>query len=277
MEKIRNGTEQDLPEIRRLWAECFGDDAFAGWFFLRLYDPNYLRVIEVDGAVVSMAFCFPRTLVLSGKEFSAWYLYGIATTRSARGNGYAKKLISACTAEARALGAELCFLIPAEPSLFAFYRGCGFDLVWERKTETCAVEPVDFAITVAQLEWQTPQIQAIYEQMWRGYFKRSSRDWVLLSESFRQENGALYEISHRENPIGYCFAVKQDDLLEIRELGLVYGIDAERVCHALGKTLGCKTWRYTCPGQSEPLAAVFPFTDVIRSAPQGVHCDLMYN
>ncbi|MBE6915944.1 MAG: GNAT family N-acetyltransferase [Ruminococcaceae bacterium] len=276
METVRKGYERDLPQVKELWNECFGEDEFAEWFFARLYCEEFLRVYEVDGEIVSMAFCFPKTLIVQGKEYRAWYLYGIGTKTESRGHGFAKRLISACVSEAKGRGMELCFLIPAEQSLFSYYRTCGFDLAWTRAEETCVETRSSSEITIDSTNDFT-QVNAIYERVWDGYLKRTEREWELLSEEFRMADGNLYLLKREQIVVGYCFAMKEADVLKIRELGLLQSEKTDAVCHALAHTLHAKTWNLTHPGEGTPFAAVLPFAEELRSVGVFINCDLLHN
>ncbi len=276
MEVIRKGTEADFSQIKELWCECFGDDAFAEWFFARLYEQEFLRVCEVNGDICSMAFCFPKTLVVGEEEYRAWYLYGIGTKKSARGNGYAKRLISACTEEAKRCGMDFCFLIPAEQSLFSFYRTCGFDLVWTRAKKTSVTEPVANVVLVPAGD-DFFKINEIYEQVWHGFFKRDETEWRSLAEEFRMAGGELYEIETQHSRVGYCFVVEEADVLNIRELGVFPNFDKNEICHAIAKARNAKMWNFTYPACGAPLAAVLPFVEKIRTMDVFIHCDLLHN
>ena len=277
METVRKGRFQDLIQVKELWAECFGDDAFAEWFFAKLYSEEFLYVCEMDETIVSMAFCLPKTLILQGKSYRAWYLYGIGTKQEFRGHGYAKRLISFCTQTAKEHGMDLCLLIPAEQSLFSFYRACGFDLVWTRAEENGEVLPVSYEIALNPVLDDFSQVNTIYERVFDGYFKRSADEWGLLCEEFRMANGDLYQIETGKNIIGYCFAVRESDRLNIRELGLANPEDKITVCHALANTLQTKTWNLTQPGDGAPFTAVLPFAEDLRTVDVFINCDLLHN
>ncbi len=276
MEVVRKGTDADFLKIKELWAECFGDDAFAEWYFARLYERDILRVCEVDGEICSMAFCFPKTLVVGAEEYSAWYLYGIGTKKSARGNGYAKRLISTCTAEAKQNGVDFCFLIPAEQSLFSFYHACGFDLVWTRAEKACITKPAA-DIELVPVREDFSKINEIYERVWSGFFKRDEKEWRSLLEEFRMADGELYQIKTQHSLVGYCFVVEEPDVLNIRELGIFPSFEKEEICHAVANKRNAKTWKLTHPACGAPFAAVLPFVEKLRTMDVFINCDLLHN
>lgn len=276
METVRKGCSADLPQIKELWSQCFGADEFAEWFFARLYGEEFLRVCEENETIVSMAFCFPKTLMIGEKEYRAWYLYGIGTKPDCREKGYAKRLISACVSEAKEEGMDLCFLIPAEQSLFSYYRTCGFDLVWTRAEEAGETVLVSGEITLDVTE-DVAQINEIYERACGGYIKRDRKEWELLAEEFRMADGNLYLIKREQTVIGYCFAVKEAGVLNIRELGLIQSEKPDAVCHAIANALHAETWNFTHPGEGMPFAAVLPFEEELRSESVFVNCDLLHN
>lgn len=274
METVRCGRNCDLPAVREIWNECFSADCFCDWFFARLYDPHCLRVLEVNGEIVSMAFCFPRQVDLPKESLAAWYLYGIGTRINERGKGYAKRLITACVEEAWKNGVDLCFLIPAEESLFSYYKTCGFETVWTRK-EWCGSVSVNFSNLELRLICDDfSQINQLYERAFPARVKRNLNDWQLIFEDFRLGGGKLCLFLRGKTVIGYCCILKQENTLFVRELGILPGERAEIICEELAFLENADTWRYTAPGQGVPFAVVSSRKTLDSFE---VNCDLMYN
>lgn len=58
--EYRFGNREDLPALRELWKEAFGDgDSFLDQFFSVAFAPERSRVAVVDGAVGAALYWFP--------------------------------------------------------------------------------------------------------------------------------------------------------------------------------------------------------------------------
>ena len=105
---------------RKLYNDTFGiskefDDRLFDLFF------DNCRYITEGGAVISMLFELPLTLVTDDGPTDACYIYACATHPSHRGKGYMGRLIKeTCKAHG------LVILRPAEESLIRFYSELGF-------------------------------------------------------------------------------------------------------------------------------------------------------
>ena len=114
---------EDLPGLRALWADAFGEEG--GWlegFFRTAFEREKCRCVTVDGAVAAGLFWFDG--VCRGAKVA--YLYAVATLPAFRGRGLCRRLL-ADTGEylaARSYGGMV--LVPGEPGLFRFYAGLGF-------------------------------------------------------------------------------------------------------------------------------------------------------
>ena len=57
--EYRFGNREDLPALRELWKEAFGDgDSFLDQFFSVAFAPEHSRVAVVDGAVGAALYWF---------------------------------------------------------------------------------------------------------------------------------------------------------------------------------------------------------------------------
>ncbi|MFR0734393.1 MAG: GNAT family N-acetyltransferase [Oscillospiraceae bacterium] len=80
--EYRSAREGDVPALRELWKEAFGDgDRFLDQFFEGPFAPERSRVAVVEGAVSGALYWFPA----SCKGQSLAYLYGVATAARLRG------------------------------------------------------------------------------------------------------------------------------------------------------------------------------------------------
>ena len=263
-----------MMQVREIWHHCFGNDAFCEWFFARLYDPQYLRVLTVGKTVVAMLFCFPREIVSQNRVFKSWYLYGIGTHPSERGKGYARQLIQTCISEAKEQGIDLCFLIPAEQSLFSYYERIGFSQIWTRDIVSCDAVVLQRCIEQHSVTTEDiPVLVDLYETSFLSRVCRDGHDWNLILEEFRLSQGDAVLLYENSSLIGYAFFYEKGEVLYLRELVLREGIDPIDVCHVLCKT---KRWELTCDGVGTDFAMAYPLSKR-GTITENITCDLLYN
>ncbi len=122
--EFRSPTPDQEPALRALFTQAFGDEAFTELFFRLGYGPERC-IIAHDSELLAAAHWFDCTL--EGKK--AAYFYGIAAFEHCRGRGIGTKLIEASIQALKNRGYEAIFLVPAEESLFSYYKRLGFQTV----------------------------------------------------------------------------------------------------------------------------------------------------
>lgn len=116
-------TARQIPGLRSLWQEAFGDgDAFLDAFFTTAFSPRRCRCITEDSAVLAALYWFEVTC--GGQRFA--YLYAVATRASHRGQG----LFSALFADTKRVltqgGFDGVLLVPESEALGRMYEKFGF-------------------------------------------------------------------------------------------------------------------------------------------------------
>ena len=113
----------DLPQLRSLWREAFGDpDALIDDFFRTAYLPERCRCLTVDGTVAAALYWLDCTC--RGARIA--YLYAIATAEAYRGRGFCRALMAETHRVLAEEGYRGAILVPAEPSLFGLYERMGY-------------------------------------------------------------------------------------------------------------------------------------------------------
>lgn len=126
-EPVKNTMKSDKQQVKDLWQTCFHDDeAFAGFYFDRVYRPENTVVYKEDGQVLSALQLLPYPMTYAGVEIPVSYISGASTAPGARSRGLMKKLLVAAFERMRRRGDYLSVLIPAEEWLFGFYRKTGY-------------------------------------------------------------------------------------------------------------------------------------------------------
>ena len=127
-------------ELRALFTEAFGDEAFTNLFFDRGYSPERCLVATGDSILAALHW-FDCSL----DSQKAAYVYGIAAFASCRGRGIGSKLIRFSVEYLQNRGYEVITLVPAEESLFPYYERFGFrriGTISEKRVTAAAPLPV---------------------------------------------------------------------------------------------------------------------------------------
>lgn len=118
--KIDHPTLEQIPQLRLLWKEAFGDtDAFLDWFYRSAFSPQRCLCVTESGKVAAAAYWF------SCGEYA--YIYAVATAKAHRGRGLCHALMADIHAFLAQQGYDGCIVVPGEESLRRFYGGMGYE------------------------------------------------------------------------------------------------------------------------------------------------------
>ena len=112
-----------IAELQALWQEAFGDspEAVETFFATGFSEDRYHCILE-KGVPVSALYWFDCQL--EGNRIA--YLYAVATAKSHRGNGLARKLLESAHTILKDKGYAGAVLVPGNEQLFAFYEKLGY-------------------------------------------------------------------------------------------------------------------------------------------------------
>ena len=123
MIEVRAARSGDLPRLKALWFDSFGDDgSFIRHFFSDAFSPRRSMVLLEDGALACALYWFDCHV--NGLKIA--YLYAVATFPAHRGKGLGSALLEATHRHLAGLGYASVILSPGEPELYDFYSRFGY-------------------------------------------------------------------------------------------------------------------------------------------------------
>lgn len=126
--RLRRTAPADLPQLKALWALCFGDTETEIDSFFTLCYPDALGFCAQteDGRIIAAAYALPQTLVQREQSFRAAYLYAVATHPDHRRQGVCRALLAYAEKTLRKRYFDVLTLFPASSALRAYYETLGF-------------------------------------------------------------------------------------------------------------------------------------------------------
>lgn len=121
---IRPSVPGDEDGLKALWKTVFGDeDGYINSFFELLYKPGMARVSTDGDRIVSAAHILSLGELTDGdSSLPCSVIYALATLPEYRGQGRGRRVLE--DAVKSSSGPTL--IVPAEPSLFDYYKSSGF-------------------------------------------------------------------------------------------------------------------------------------------------------
>ena len=123
----------DRKALCDLWQSVFLEDSeITEYFFENIFGDTITPVIRVDGEIASALFLLDCTI----GDYKGKCVYCAMTNYSHRGKGYMKTLLDYSYDFCCENGFDFLFLVPAEKSLFDYYKKCGFEKFGLRRSHT---------------------------------------------------------------------------------------------------------------------------------------------
>lgn len=120
---IDHPAPRQIPALRRLWKQAFGDtDEFLDIFFSTAFAPSRCRCICAGEDLLAAHYWFDCTC--GGQKFA--YVYAVATDPVHRGKGLCRSLMADLQALLAKQGYHGLILVPQNSSLAQMYRRMGF-------------------------------------------------------------------------------------------------------------------------------------------------------
>lgn len=147
---IKHPQKKDIPSLRRLWQEAFGDtDAWLDAFFDTAFSEDRCLTAWVNGQLAAALYW----LDCSCRGEKCAYLYAVATAKAFRGQGLCRRLMECTHTLLRKRGYAMAVLVPGSESLFRFYGNQGYEIFggMEEHFHTAAEAPIPLrSLTAAE-------------------------------------------------------------------------------------------------------------------------------
>ena len=112
--RTRKTGREDIPALKALWQEAFGDEQQDIDLFFETVYPNATGFCAEDGGeLVSMLCALPQTIVKEEKQLKCAYLYAVATKKDRQGEGLCSALLAYAEKELRKRYVDALLLSPA--------------------------------------------------------------------------------------------------------------------------------------------------------------------
>lgn len=123
----------DRKALSQLWQSVFLEDQeITEYFFENIFGDTITPVIRVDGEIASTLFLLDCKI----GDYKGKCVYCAMTNYAHRGKGYMKTLLDYSYGLCLENGFDFLILVPAEKSLFEYYKKCGFEPFGLRRTHT---------------------------------------------------------------------------------------------------------------------------------------------
>ncbi len=119
----RHPSESEIPALRSLWKEAFGDpDVYLDSFFRFAFARERCLCLEDCGRIAAALYWFDCSL--RAKKIA--YLYAVAVPQTYRGQGLCRRLMEETHGHLNGRGYGAAILVPGSASLFELYGHLGY-------------------------------------------------------------------------------------------------------------------------------------------------------
>lgn len=241
--------QSQIPELRRLWQEAFGDtEEFLDAFGRTAFHAGRCRVAVTDSIVAAALYWFD--CLHMGKPVA--YLYAVATAEAYRGRGICHELMEDTHRHLAGQGYKGVILVPGSKELIRFYEGMEYRVCSTIREFTCiAAARNEESVSLRSID------KAEYAQLRKELLPEGGVVQENENLDFLQTQAQFYA-----GP-GFVLAAKQDGdrLTGVELLG-----DKAKV-PGIVRVLGCKQGMFRVPGEGRDFAVYRPLTDNMSPAP----------
>lgn len=252
---LREYQAGDIPELKSLWRRVFGDpDIIIDAFFELLPDIGTAVTAHVGTTLIGAAYAITgMELVKPGYPAeTCGYIYAVAVNPEYRKLGAGGALVRASVSLAQSRGASIISTLPAEDSLYGWYRELlGFERVLYRQRRERLSAPLEPTLRISTTEYMLWR-----EQLLSGscHIRLSYPALEFARRFYEGLGGGLYACGD-----GICAAYAENGVALIRELIVPDQSELESVAASVGAALGAKSTVLFLPApDGEPYIAALP-------------------
>lgn len=137
----RKGTVDDLSSLKQMCVICFDEEPDDVDFMFDEYISTEISYcVESDGTLVASLYLVPCSITTENGIKNGHYLYAAATLPEFRKQGIMKNLINFALDDAKKQGHVFSALLPANNSLYDFYKKFGYKSVFSASHLTLSRE-----------------------------------------------------------------------------------------------------------------------------------------
>ncbi|MDL2265372.1 GNAT family N-acetyltransferase [Parabacteroides sp. OttesenSCG-928-G07] len=216
-------------QIKQLWKTCFDDsDEFIRFFFDQIYNEKNVVSIKESGKVVSVMQILPYEMTWCNTIIPVSYVYAACTAPEMRNRGLMGKLIEKAHKQMLERGDCMSILIPANSSLFEYYRKQGYTEVFDHTQSSISIKDIDL-----KNEHETDKVNILKKDddgKWFHFFDKKLRqrsicvlhsqtDFNRLLEEYPLSGGQVVCIADdNEDPSGIAFIANHSNRVVVKEL-----------------------------------------------------------
>lgn len=238
---FKNPTFTDIPSLKNLWLEAFGDsEEFFMLFLKNGYHYKRCRVAVENGKIVAALYFFD--CYIEDKKIA--YIYGVATDKQERGKGYCRKLIVDTHEHLKENGYYGALLVPGSERLFSMYEKFGY------KTATY-VDKVTVSANIKPLSNIRKIEKDEYQRLRRAFLPQGA----VLQENENLDYLSQFEDFYTDGNFLLAAHIKDNTLYAQEFLG-----DKELLPFIVS-SLSAETGVFRTKGDSIPFSLYCPFYD----------------
>ena len=164
-------TAADLPALRQLWMQCFGDtEEYVNRYFLHSFVPEDVFVLR-EPEIAAMLISFPVTWIgPDGDEQPGAYLYAVCTHPDRRGTGCCRRLMAKAEQALRERGCAFTCLRAADAGLAEMYRRMGYESSFTNRELVVPDAPGAEAQALARQRMKPAQYYGLRQMALQGGF-----------------------------------------------------------------------------------------------------------
>lgn len=224
---------EQLPALRSLWKEAFGDtDEFLDAFEQTAFRTDHCRCVTLNGETVAALYWFD----CSFRERNIAYLYAIATAKTHRGQGICRALMEDTHRHLRENGYRGAILVPDSKQLFDLYEKIGYRICSHVQGFCCSAS--EYAAKIQQID------VIEYSKLRRTFLPDGGVIQEKENTEFLKTVAGLYAGD------GFLLAARREgDTLFAMEL-----LGDPTAAPAIVAAFGCSEGRFRTPGEDIPFA-----------------------